>query len=280
MATQPQSATTAVIPSRTTARFYVCVAILLLTAGGKELAAGYLESYFRKLALPLKRPLDALDQSKLLPQYRPHRIQPGLLSHEMIENLGTEEYLQWNLRDLTRDRDDPTSVVQLFITYYTGGSGLVPHRPQECHAASGATMIGEKLITVPVTDSAGVVRKINVSLLEFELPRQQALLLQSENRAAASQMVAYFFYVNGKYETTRTDVRRAVSKLTDRYAYYSKIEVSFINDTFNRLPNREEAEAATRRLLKKLMPILWDDHYQDWEAIQNGSPPVSADQHT
>jgi len=262
-------------PSRNTSvRFFVCVGILLAVAGSMQATSGVLGTYFRKAALPLKRPLDALDQSKLRPEYVPHRDQPKLLTHEAIENLGTEEYLQWNLTDRRRGPNDPTAVARLFVTYHTGGPGLVPHRPKECHAAAGQELMNETLIEVSVPDSDGVEHTFPVSVLEFGFPSQGITQMQGGSSDNPHLIVAYFFYVNGRYVTTRTSVRRAVSNLWDRYSYYSKIEISFNDDSFQRLPGRDEAVAATRRLLRKLMPILWEDHYQDWEAIKNGAPPV------
>jgi hypothetical protein len=264
-------------PRKTSTRFYVCVAILFLAAGSMQLAAGVMKTYFRKAALPLKRPLDALNQAKLLPEYAPHRIQPKLLGPEELLNLGTEEYLQWNLRELARDPSDPTAVARLFITYHTGGPGLVPHNPKECLAAGGMTLKNETLIQMSVPGPDGVEQTFPVSVLEFELPQRRAASGQSGSSGQPRLVVAYFFYVNGRYVTTRTSVRRAVSNLWDRYSYYSKIEVSFNDDSFQRLPDRADAISATRRLLRKLMPILWEDHYQDWEAIKSGAPPVILD---
>ena len=259
---------------KTSPRYHACVAILLLTAVGMQLAAGVSDGYFRKSALPLKRPFDALDQAKLLPEYKPHRVQPPPLEPELIENLGTEEYLQWNLVDQQCNRADPTALAQLCITYHTGQPDLVPHNPEQCRAAAGMSLAGRGAMEVSVPGADGVERKIPISVLEFELPRRRGLVARVGARGGQRQFVAYFFYTNGRYVTSRTGVRLAVSNLWDRYAYYSKIEVSFSDHTLRKLANREQTVAATRRLLRKLMPILWEDHYQSWEAIKNGTPPV------
>jgi hypothetical protein len=259
---------------KTSPRYYACVAILLLTAVGMQLVAGISDGHFRKSALPLKRPLDALDQAKLLPEYKPYRVQPPPLEPELIENLGTEEYLQWNLVDQQCDRADPTALVQLFITYHTGQPDLVPHNPEQCRAAAGMSLVGRGAMEVSVPGADGVEHTIPVSVLEFELPRREGLVARGGVGGGQRQFVAYFFYTNGRYVTSRTGVRLAVSNLWDRYAYYSKIEVSFSDPTLREFASREQTEAATRRLLPKLMPILWEDHYQSWEAIKHGTPPV------
>jgi len=259
-------------PSRTSARFYACTAILAVTAAAMQLTAWAAQGYLRKAALPLKRPLAELDAGELLPEYTQHREQPPPLDDELLENLGTREYLQWNLVDERGARGDRTALVRLFITYHTGQPDAVPHNPQECRSAAGMHLRSESTIEVPVTGAEGVEVRIPVSVLGFEPPGRQVGLGGEDD--GAQQFVAYFFYANGKYVTSRTGVRLAVSNIWDRYAYYSKIEVSFSDLGSRTFANREETIAATRRLLAKLMPILWNDHFQAWAAVNGGRPPV------
>lgn len=258
-------------------RFYVCLGVLLVAAASMQSVARVLGGYFRKAPVPLKRPLDALRQDKLLP-YRLHRSQPKPLDEEELENLGTREYLQWNLTDPLRDPGDPVSRALLFITYNTGQPDLVPHNPKECQAAAGLTLRKETPIEVAVPGRDGADVIIPVSVLEFELPeRDRLLLFRGGGGGTPRRAVAYFFYTNGRYVVSRTGVRRAVANLWDRHAYYSKIEVTFADDSGRVLANRAQTIEATRRLLRKVMPILWDDHYQDWEALKQGAPPVILD---
>jgi hypothetical protein len=258
------------------ARFYTCVTILLLAAVGMQVASGFLGTYFRKAPLPLKRSLDLLDQDRLWPEYVLHRSQPKLLSQEEVDNLGTAEYLQWKLVDRQRAHDDPTSVARLFITYHTGGPSLVPHYPEQCLAASGMELAESTTVTLTLPGPHRTEDNAHVKVLTFEFPHRGEAILGSDSSERPRLIVAYFFVVNGRYATTGSEVRRAVTTLRDRYAYYSKIEVSFSDDSVQQFPNREQVVNATRRLLDKLMPILWEDHLQDWKAIQDGVPPVTA----
>jgi len=260
-------------------RFYVCVSVLLLAAVSMQSVARMLGGHFRKAAVPLKRPLDELNQSKLLPEYEPHRIQPKPLSEEELANLGAQDYLQWYLRDRERPPDDPQSRVLLFITYHTGEPDAVPHNPRECHAAGGMSLRDETLVELQVPGPDGAEVTIPVSVLEFELPGSERLMfLRPDSVVAPRRVVSYFFYANGRFTTTRTGVRRAVANLWDRYAYYCKLELTFSDDSGRVLADRRQTIAATRRLLRKLMPILWEDHFQDWEALRQGAAPVIADQ--
>ncbi len=255
-------------------RYYVCVGILLLAALTMQAVANHLKVTFTKKAVPLKRPLVALDTAKLGPEYRLAASQPPPLNDEVLENLGTHEYLQWFLEDTRRPADDPRGLVHLFITYYTGKADPVPHNPEECYSAGGASLEGRTQITVTMPGPHGKTVQIPVKVLDFVPSARSSLIVQAEARPL---VVAYFFYTNGKYETTRTGVRVATGSLFDRYAYYCKIEMTFTDRQAGIPANREQTEEATRDLLRKLMPILWADHFQDWDALKRGEAPVVLD---
>jgi len=243
----------------------VCLAILLAGAASIPLVAQLANAYLRKLPLPLKRPLHELDPARLAPDYVLRPLQPDPLPDTLLEQLGTREYLNWYLIDQTRPPWDPTRMVHVFITYHTGQPDLVPHNPRECLPASGWDLIDEHQIVVSVPHPNGDIAHIPLAVLEFAPPR-------GGNRRLT---VLFFFYANGRYATTRTAVRLAVSNLSDRYAYYSKIELSFSDERERRLADREASEQAAKRLLRRLMPVLWEDHYPDWEAVRRGEIPAT-----
>jgi hypothetical protein len=82
--------------------------------------------------------------------------------------------------------------------------------------------------------------------------------------AARETTVAYFFHTNGKFATTRNEVRWEQLNPFQRYAYYAKIEVAFGD-----LPV-DEAPAAVAALMERVLPILLRDHF-DWEAVAAGA---------
>ncbi len=253
-------------------RFYVCVGLLLATAGGMQGLSHYFEVTFAKQPCPLKKPLAYLDAQKLAPEYTLSARQLPPISDEVLENLGTHEYLQWYLDDNSLPDDDPCSLVYLFITYYTGKDDPVPHNPKECYSAGGATLVGEKVEHFTLPGPHGQPVDIPVSFLDFQPAERSSLLGPAPDRPL---VVGYFFYANGKYMTTRLAVRTAVSNLFDRYAYYCKIEIRFMNRIAGVPADRARTIAATEKLLRKLMPVLWEDHFQDWEALKAGQPPVT-----
>ncbi len=257
-------------------RFYVCLACLLLSAATMDVLARRFQLYFQKQSVPLKRPLAVMDQSKLLPEYRLHTRQPDTLSEDAVESLGTEEYLNWSIVDLDRERDDPTCVAHLLISYYTGKPNLVPHVPEECIRAAGAALVGLGRARIPVAGVGAPDGRIPVRMCDFELAGANQASLPGASTRVATFKVLYFFHVNGEYKTTRNEVRLAQSNLFHRYAYYAKVEVRFTDYSFRRNASEEASIAATGKLLRKIMPVLLEDHLADWEALNSDGTDEAA----
>ena len=77
--------------------FLICTVLLALSAGGMSLAIKYFGVRLEKEHLSLKKPLNFLDEDALLP-YKV--ISKRIIENEdVIESLGTEDYLQWILED-------------------------------------------------------------------------------------------------------------------------------------------------------------------------------------
>jgi hypothetical protein len=254
-------------------RYYICIGLLIAAACTLPFSATFLGAYFRKLALPTKKPLYAMDSLALLPRFalaRPE-MQPRPLGHDEVENLGTENYLMWQLIDHDQQRGGPTARAHIFLSYYTDKPDMVPHNPEECNAAAGWALYSKQTINVDVPGPARKPISVPIAILEFDPPESGKAILNA--RASMRRTVMFFFYTNGGFATTRSEVRWRVSNLADRYAYYSKIEVSFM-DGDGRPATREQSVQALAPLLETLMPVLWRDHYQDWDAVSRGQPPV------
>lgn len=237
---------------------------------GLRALARALDVTFRKQAVELKLPLAALDWHKLEPEYRQHLIQPAPLDGETLQNLGTEEYLQVRLLAEGHSARDLTRVAIVFITYYTGQPDLVPHVPEECYLAGGYDRVGPMITeTVYVPGVGAPDDRISVRVLQFQ------------SREGEDQpTVLYFFHANGEYLTTRMGVRWRLARLLESCAYYAKIEVTFTNDRGNlrrrRHPDPEEALKALGPLLRKLMPVLLEDHFA-WELVESGLKTAGAE---
>lgn len=249
---------------RTSARYYVCVGILALCALTMQTVAQILGNHFRKAAVPLKRPLAAMDRYKLAPEYMLHIEPPAALPEEMIEWLGTREYLSWRVVDTRRDRADGVNTAHLFITYYTGKPDMVPHVPDECYLAGGYDCLSAETIEVTVPGAGAPNDRVGVRLLGF-VP--SGATLRGQNPHDAATHVMYFFLCNGRYAVTRDEVRLIQANLFDKYAYYAKIEIRFTDYSMRRQADRASSAAAIEPLLRKMLPMLLNDHIANWDEL-------------
>lgn len=239
-------------------RYYALLTVLVASALGMQILATALGHYFRKSPVPLKKPLARMDHRALLPEYELHVQPPPALSDEVIETLGTRDFLQWVVVDRQRSRSDPLCVANVFISYYTGKPDQVPHVPEECMQAGGFRWNGQAdTVSVAVSGLGPEPQKIPVRALQFEGGGPIGGLSAERPRFD----VFYFFISNWDFMTTRTEVRIAQANLIEKYAYYAKIEVKFTDyDRIRSSADRAESIRALEPLLSKIIPMLMRDH--------------------
>ena len=247
--------------------FLVCVALLATFTVGFEVLALRKGIQFRKQALPLKKPLKHFNQDKLAPHklLRPITLQP-----DMVDQLGTEEYLQWYVAGPHGTAGNVPGHITLFVTYYTGKPDQVPHVPEVCYAASGHRQIADHLIDVDVP-ALGPGETIPVRVLELQ---QSGRLLGGNDR-----IVMYTFHANGRFCRSRRQVQGVIGNPLTKYAYFSKVEISM--DIGVGYASKEQAVEAGRRFLQVVVPVLLEDHWPDWDAAvsqtesQSGADDIS-----
>jgi hypothetical protein len=216
-----------------------------------------------KKALPLKQSFTLLDE-KLLAPYKV--IEKSKIENpDVLESLGTEDYLQWFLEDTTVDVMSPTRNCSVFITYYTGNPDQVPHVPEACYTGGGNQVESSSSISLDIGDvnSPGISKgeKIPATILVFT--RKSAEIWET----AAEFPVIYFFKVNGVYRGDRTTVRVALGSLTSEYSYFSKIELKFYNSR-GIYPDKQQSIDAAQKILKVLLPVLEKNHWPDWGQVK------------
>ena len=87
--------------------------------------------------------------------------------------------------------------------------------------------------------------------------------------------VMYFFHVNGRFACTRDGVRALSMDPFERYAYYAKIEINFPHTTsLAAEKGREVSLAALGPLLERLLPALYEEHF-DLERFKVARPDGS-----
>ncbi len=230
--------------------FIICTIVLVFSLVFIQGGAKLFGVHLIKKALPLKNSLDDLDTQKLSPYVvmNKHTIE----DEDMLNTLGTREYIQWQLENTSVDKDDPTRHVILFITYYTGDPGKVPHVPEVCYTGSGSQVEDKQSGTIAVQDNKG--KNIEVPVRLLSISRQQG-------GARIYSTVTYFFGTNGDYEKSRNGVRIRTNNPLNKYAYFSKVEMTFVSS--HKL-DKEVAITATEDLTRKVLPILLEDHWPDW----------------
>lgn len=271
LAAQPQIAAAAASaykrPLAAQLRFAVVALILLASAAGMQLLATMMQGYFTKLPVPLKKPFYEFDRYKLGPEFSRHpdtdRLPP--LSEDLVASLGTKEYAIWILSDNERP-DSPLGRATVFVTYYTGKPDMVPHVPDECMRSGGWERVwGPRHVDITVPGAGAPQDKVEMRVQTFE---EQPSILRTGQRVR-QMTVGYFFHTNGRYATTREGVRVSQMNLTDRYAYYAKIQVEIMHARLSESDNRQSEIAAIERVLRKLMPILLEDHLPDWDTARS-----------
>lgn len=231
--------------------FVAASIILLLSALGIDAIARKLQITFVRKPVPLKKSLHDFDYKKLYPPYKMLKVIK--LESDIVEALGTDEYLHILFDDTSIDPNNPGKYVSFFVTYYTGSVDQVPHVPDVCYQGGGYDPIGadNTYLIIP-----------QLGLPEDKLP-VRVLLFRDTKSTLIPQIkpVIYFFSVNGRFRATRNEVRLALADIREKYAYFSKVEIAFIGIQ----PTKEEALKLTEKFLKKALPVLLTDHWQDWQ---------------
>lgn len=259
--------------------FLICVAVLALAAGGMSITISYLGVQIIKKNLPLKKPLNLMNKQLLAPY---NFIEERKIENtDLLEELGTEEYIEWYLEDTQAPASSPVRYCSLFVTYYTGNPDKVPHVPEECYIGGGNQRLAAKDVTFQIPllppsrsspqsesqESRKVVKeRIPVRCLIFGSKRADIW------QAGAKYPVLYFFKVNGTYAGNRNQTRAIMGyNIFGKYSYFSKVEWKFYGSEPSGIiyPKEDQAIAASAKLLSVIVPILEKDHWPDWEKAMN-----------
>lgn len=259
--------------------FLICLGVLTLAAGFKEAAIEWSGAKLKKLPIPLRKSLDDLDESKLAP----YRVGPKsrIDNPDVLESLGTEDYIQWNLEDTGANALSPTRYCSLFITYYTGDPDRVPHVPEECFTGTGNQLLSSQAVTQVLDIDSTQIAGLRTNNGKVELGARYLVFSRKNTNVWMSDRkygVMYFFKANGKFASSRTGVRAIMSKnLFGTYSYFSKVEWKFygIGSGGMIYGNKADVLSASEKLISVLLPLLETEHWPDWEkANRPGHSPA------
>jgi Protein of unknown function (DUF3485) len=260
-----------------------------LAAGGLGLRAAMrsLDVYLRKEPVPLRADLGSIPTA--LGRWQ-KLGDDQLMDAAMVESLGTDKYLT---RTYALDGDASKGVMTLHLAYYTGMIDTVPHIPERCWGAGGLVQVGEptKLaLDLPGTRSipdAGprnaatgepypvaevtdpVTRVTDRVALPLGEPAMTLTTFQDRKASRIEQLGGYFFIANGRCTPTTFGVRGLAFNMSDRYAYYCKVQLSArypVGDTPSSVAFKAQAEDFLTQLLPHLMRRL-----PDWPAVERRS---------
>ena len=266
-------------PRRRWVAFGVVAALLSVAAVGLNATVAELEVTFQKKPVALREPL------AMVPAELGDWVQLSLdrpLGAEMEEALGTQEYVFRFYADRARvpaervaefesmdapareqagyalQRQYPDGVVRLALTYYTGSVDTVPHIPERCMVAGGFDPVAPETVAWPVfPDREGEAANLGVRLIQFEQAAETG-----PSTDVVPMDVAYFFRVNGTYESDPiTGVRVKLQDLTVSHGYFAKVELM----TQGR--DRGLAADTMARFLTAAMPAI-EAVLPDWEKYE------------
>ena len=246
-----------VVKQYTQPAFLICVAVLALAASGLSFMQSHFKLWLKKEPIALKKSLDLLDESRLGPFTVIKKVK--IESNDIIDSMGTEDYLQWVLVDNEADPQSPTSRFLLFITYY-GKADSVPHVPEECYTGGGFSKVKSDPIMFQVADFTD-----SDSSSYIEIPGRFVTFSRANSELWSSGLsfpVLYLFNVNCAYTNTRTEARFILSKnIRGKHSYFSKVEMVF--NQMRKQPDQDSAVRMCEKLLGVLLPVLEQDHWPD-----------------
>jgi hypothetical protein len=232
--------------------FLICVGVLAAACAGMSVAQRQLGLHLKKEPLPLKQPLDRLDEAALAPYEVVAKR--TIVNPDILHSLGTEDYIQWVLEDPAEPTESPLRRCLLFVAYYRLPD-RVPHVPEECYTGGGYRRLYSEAVTFRVgPDDAR--RDVPGRYLVFE---GSPCVFSS---GAARFPVLYLFRVSAEYAGSRDAARIALNRnIFRRYAYFCKVELVF-NQALT-VPTQAATIAAGERLLSVVLPVLERDHWPD-----------------
>lgn len=263
--------------------FLVALAVLVVGAVAMQVSIARMQIVLRKLPIHAKDNIPFRTISPSAPGWE--RVgQDTVLSKEVIEELGTENYLSRIYRGQVNDRP---VMVELHLAYYTGMIDTVPHVPERCFVGGGMVQDGntqfvdipldfDRLSIDPYVDQSvhgEVYTAIGENFQSVRMPFQlrERLRLRvtpfRDVRLDRTVYAGYFFLANGGIATSANDVRALAYDLKNDYAYYAKVQFTSWD-----VESAEELGQVAGSMLDELLPQIMR-RVPDWIEVMEGRYP-------
>lgn len=274
--------------------FVTALALLLATALGLTAALSALGIFLQKKEIQAAGNRGV----SMLPVETDNWVMVGQsnaqLTTEMVEELGTSNYLMRVYEQKKADPGKPKGAIQLHLAYYTGMVDTVPHIPDRCMTAAGMMPVtlaeelpialdrsawkpesrGSKDSAAAPVMTARTGRYSDKPNLRVRLPRgiedlrmRFSTFEDTEGKGNVKTIAGYFFMANGGLTPSPEGVRVLAFKLQDDYAYYLKVQTT----TSGQFDSKEAARLSGL-LLSELMPEI-ARCAPDWVEVESGEYP-------
>lgn len=267
--------------SRAKYAFVVACLVLVSSALGFRWAVKSLDIYLQKLPVELREPFATIPSK--LGRWR----QVGndrLLGAEMLEELGTRQYLD---RNYAIDGDPSKGMLNVHLAYYTGMIDAVPHVPDRCLLAGGfnqktqpenyplfidrsAWQTDPEYVNLRAQEPYPIVTHkhdftlqdvtVRLPLGDLEL---RTVEFEHDRDLSIQVFGGYFFIANGHATPSPLGVRALAFDLRERYAYYCKVQFMYIA----RDGSPEQFVTLASDLLKDLLPEVMK-RLPDWAEVE------------
>ena len=117
---------------------------------------------------------------------------------------------------------NPSAVIRMAITYYTGLVDTVAHVPERCYVADGFEVKESETVAASLGNFPdGSPRDVKFTFLNFE----DQTGVGSGGVQRVSRNVGYLFHCNGQYDSSAAIVRTRLQNLFEPFGYYAKVEL-------------------------------------------------------
>lgn len=267
------------------------VGVFAFGALGFAPAQHWLGVYLHKEPVPLRRRLNELPMT--VGRWKAIGSDE-IVSAEIMREFGTDQYVT---RNFALDGLTSNGILQLHVSYYTGGIDAVPHIPDRCYVGGGLTKSATSTaVALDIDESlwwpdpaydqddpmAGsrpylMTQTSDPSRQVVRMPRDAAdgLRLNTaeywDPREPTRTMAAgYLFIANGGVASSSSGVRLLAYDRSSRFAYYCKVQFTFQHPT--RAIDRNELGAIASEFLNVMLPDLMSC-LPDWWEVEHGLWP-------
>jgi exosortase len=257
----------------------VSIGLLAAALAGQQALVMANSVVMHKQSVPLRMSLDRLEHPT--GKWRFVKQDPPL-SKDIVDELGTEEYVNRTYEDTTWLQGPRGRYADVHIAYYTGTPDTVPHVPQQCFKAGGLVQVAGGPVSLKM-DPAGYSEDPDVPggylhpvaenrfTSETRVPGLDIpatyFTFANPNRGGDKVNVAYFFVANGKFLAGPNEVRLNGFDLRDKYSYYCKVQVTV------GVQDQKLAAERIASLLTEIMPEIMLC-LPDWIDVTEGRWPA------